>query len=493
MSENPLIQQVLERYKPIWALDHASSLMNWDLETYMPLSGSKPRGFAYAQLSLLRQERIVEGASLISQAEKLPELSDEERGILRVAKRDVDYYTKIPPSLLEDLERTGKEATVIWRDARKESDFSKFKPWLEKIVDLKRKEAEKLGYKRHPYDALLNKYEEELTAADVDVTFSELAPKLKRILNQVLSQGKFPPEHPLEAIRYDEEAMRRVNTEVLTILGMPDKTFRMDVSTHPFTTGIAVEDVRVTTRYEGRDFKETMFSVIHECGHALYELQINPALEYKPIGRISSLALHESQSRFWENMIGRSRAFAKLIYPMLKNNLQFLSGYSEEDVYKYFNIVRPNHIRVAADELTYNFHIILRYEAEKKLVGGEMSVSELPSFWNDKMEEYLGVRPKDDSQGLLQDIHWSNGDIGYFPTYSLGNVMAGMLFQTIQKDKELAEVVVHGELKEVRSWLKEHVHKLGSIYSPKELQRRLFGKAYDPQPLVKYLEDKYLA
>lgn len=493
MSKNPLIQQVLEKYKPIWALDHASSLLNWDLETYMPVDGSKPRGFAYAQLSLLRQERIVEGASLISQAEKLPGLSDEEKGILRVAKREVDYYTKIPPKLLEDLERTGKEATVVWRDARRKSDFSEFKPWLEKIVDLKRQEAEKLGYQGHPYNALLNKYEEELTVADVDGTFAKLAPDLKRILSKVLSEGKFPPKHPLEPIRYDEEAMRRVNAEVLTVLGMPDKTFRMDVSTHPFTTGIAMEDVRVTTRYEGKDFRETMFSVIHECGHALYELQIDPALEYTPTGRVTSLAVHESQSRFWENMVGRSRAFVKLIYPMLKKNLPFLSGYSEEDVYRYFNMVRPSPIRVAADELTYNFHIILRYEVEKKLIGGEVKVSELPSFWNSKMEEYVGVKPKDDAEGVLQDIHWGGGDIGYFPTYSLGNVIAGMLLQQIQREVKLADVVARGELKEVKMWLREHVHKLGSTYSPKELQKRLFGEAYNPEPFVKYLEDKYLA
>jgi carboxypeptidase Taq len=493
MSNNPLIQQVLEKYKPIWGLDHASSLLNWDLEVYMPTKGSKPRGFALAQLALMRQGHLVQEAGLISQAEKLTGLNDQEKGILRVVKKAVDYYSKIPPKLLEDLERTGKEATVVWRDARQKSDFSTFKPWFEKIVDLKRQEAEKLGYEGHPYNALLNKYEEELTVADVDRVFSKLVPELKRILSKVLSEGKFPLKHPLEQIRYDETAMRRVNTEVLSILGMPDKTFRMDISTHPFTSGIAIEDVRVTTRYEGTDFKETLYSVIHECGHAMYALQIDPAYEYTPLADITSLALHESQSRFWENVVGRCRAFTKLIYPILKKNLPFVSGYSEDDVYRYFNMVRPSPIRVAADELTYNFHIILRYELEKKLVGGEVSVSELPSLWKSKMEEYVGVKPEDDAHGVLQDIHWSSGDIGYFPTYSLGNVISGMIFQQIQKDMELADVVARGELKEIKAWLREHIHKLGSTYSPKELQKRLFGEAYDPQAFVKYLEGKYLA
>jgi carboxypeptidase Taq len=492
MSRNPLVQQVLEKYKPIWAIDHASSLLNWDLETYMPVDASKPRGFGFAQLALMKQERIVEAAGLLSEAEKLAGLSDQEKGILRVAKRDVDYYTKIPPKLLEDLERTGKEATVVWRDARRKSDFSMFRPWLEKIVDLKRKEAEKLGYEGHPYNALLNKYEEELTVADVDRTFSQLVPNLKGILSKVVSEGKFPAKHSLEPIRYEEDAMRRVNAAVLAILGMPDKTFRMDVSTHPFTTGIAVEDVRVTTRYEGTDFKETMFSLIHECGHALYELQLDPTFEYTPLCRVTSLAVHESQSRFWENVIGRSRAFVKLVYPILKKNLLFLSGYSEEDVYRYFNMVRPSPIRVAADELTYNFHIVLRYEMEKKMIDGDVSVSEIPSLWNEKMEEYVGVSPKDDAQGVLQDIHWSGGDLGYFPTYSLGNVIAGMLFQKIQKEMDLGGVVSSGSLGGVKTWLMQHIHMWGSTYSPKELQRKLFGEAYNPQPLVKYLEEKYL-
>ena len=492
MSSNPLIQQVLEKYKPVWGLDHASALLNWDVETYMPVDASKPRGYALAQLALIKQERIVEAAGLLSKAEELAGLSDYEKGVLRVAKRDVDYYTKIPPKLLEDLERTSKEATVAWRNARKKSEFTLFKPWLEKIVDLKKQEAAKLGYQGHPYNALLNKYEEELTVADVDKAFSQLIPNLKRILSQVLAEGKFLPKHPLEQIRYDEEAMKLVNAEVLKILGMPDKTFRMDVSTHPFTTGIAIEDVRVTTRYDGADFRETMFSLVHECGHALYELQIDPAFEYTPLARVTSLAVHESQSRFWENVIGRSRAFVKLVYPILKKNLPFVSGYSEEDVYEYFNLVRPSPIRVAADELTYNFHIVLRYETEKRLVGGDVAVSELPSFWSDRMEEYVGVRPKDDGEGVLQDIHWSGGDLGYFPTYSLGNIISGMLLQQILKDMDLDSVVADGELSTVKTWLKEHIHRWGSTYSPKELQRKLFGDAYNPEPFIKYLEHKYL-
>ncbi len=493
MSKSPLVQEVLEKYKPIWGLDHASSLLEWDLETYMPVSASKPRGFATAQLALMKQQRIVETAGLLAKAADLTGLSDYERGVLRVAKRDVDYYTKIPPKLLEDLERITKEATVVWREARKKSDFSMFKPWLEKIVDLKKQEAEKLGYVGHPYNALLDRFEENATVADVDRVFSTLLPELKQILRKVISERRFPSTHPLEPVRYEEDTMKRVNQELLQVLGMPEKTFRMDVSTHPFTTGVAIEDVRVTTRYEGTDFRETMFSVIHECGHAMYELQIDPAFEYTPVEHLTSLGLHESQSRFWENFVGRSKAFTKLVYPILKKNLPFVAGHSEEEVYKYFNMVRPSLIRVDADELTYNFHIMLRYELEKKLLAGELSVSDVPSVWSDKMVEYLGVRPKDDAEGALQDVHWSNGYVGYFATYSLGNVIGAMIFELIKKDLDLDNTVARGELGSVKQWLREHIHKWGAVYSPKELQEKLFGEAYNPQPLVKYLEHKYLA
>jgi carboxypeptidase Taq len=286
--------------------------------------------------------------------------------------------------------------------------------------------------------------------------------------------------------------MKRVNAEVLRILGMPEKTFRMDVSTHPFTSGIAVEDVRITTRYEGVNFKDTIYSVIHECGHALYELQTDPALEFTPLSRATSLGVHESQSRFWENVIGRSREFTKLIYPILKKHLPFLNGYSEEDVYRYFNMVKPSLIRVDADELTYNFHIVLRYEVEKKLIGGDLSVSEVPAYWNEKMEEFVGVRPKNDADGVLQDIHWSGGGIGYFPTYSLGNVIAGMIRNRIQKDIDLKETVKRAEIAAIKTWLKENIHKLGATYSPKQLQTKLFEETYNPQHLVTYLEQKYL-
>ncbi len=493
MSKNPAIEEIVERYKPIWALDHVGALLEWDMETYMPLGASKPRGFAQAQTALIKQKHITDMTELVTKTEKLSSLTDFEKGLLRVIRRDLDYFLKVPPQLIEDLQRTTTEGTVVWREARRKSDFTMFSGYLEKIVALKRQEAEKLGYEGHPYNALMNRFEEDLTTNDVDRVFSPLVPSLKRILSKVLAAGHFPSTHPLESVAYAEAAMRQVNVEVIKLLGMPEKTFRMDVSTHPFTTSMSIEDVRVTTRYEGKDFKESLYSTIHECGHAIYELQVDPSLDYTPLAKATSLGVHESQSRFWENFVGRSREFAKLVFPILKTNLPFVSGYSENDLFKYFNTVKPSLIRVDADELTYNFHIVLRYEIEKKLIGGEIEVSEAPSVWNDLMEKYVGVRPKNDAEGVLQDVHWGGGGFGYFPTYSLGNIIAGMFIHRIRKDLDFNGTVTNGELGKIRNWLKEKLHTYGAIYSPKDIQRRLFGEEYNPEWLVKYLEEKYAA
>lgn len=492
MLQNSLIMDIAEKYKPLWALDSVGSLLEWDMETYMPLDSSKPRGFTIAQTQLLRQEHMLQLTDLVSKAEKLTGLNDSETGFLRVLKRELDYYTKVPPKLLEDIVRTATEGTVVWREARKKSDFAMFEPYLEKMVGLKREEAEKLGYEGNPYNALMDRYEEELTTDDADRVFSPLRTELKPILTKTLTAGKFPRTHPLEEISYNENAMRRVNEDVLKLLQMPEKTFRMDVSTHPFTTSMAIEDVRITTRYEGKDFKASLYSTVHESGHAIYDLQIDPSLDYTPLARGTSLGVHESQSRFWENFIGRSREFIRRIYPSLKANLPFVAQYSEDEVYRYVNSAKPSPIRVEADELTYNFHIMVRYELEKKLISGEMEVPEAPSAWKDLMEKYVGVRPRNDAEGILQDVHWSGGMFGYFATYSLGNVIAGMFYNRIQKDLDLKTTVANGELGKVKDWLKERLHKYGATYSPKELQKRAFGETYNPQWLIKYLQEKYL-
>ncbi len=492
MARNPVVKEVLDRYAGVWALSHSMAVLGWDMETHMPESGAAPRGMATGQIAMMIQKATVEMRGLVSKGERQKSLSDEDKGILRELDRNIDYYVKVPPKLVNDIERVTTEATVAWRTARKKSDFKVFRPHLEKIVELKREVAEKLGYRKHPYNALLDLYEEGFTVSDADRVFASLIPGTKKVMEKVSKAGVYPSKHPLESVRYKTEDMERVNEGLIALLKMPGERFRMDVSTHPFTTQIAPDDVRITTRYEGVNFKSTMYSTIHECGHAIYGLNVGESLRYTPIGDGASYGIHESQSRFWENAVGRSREFVHLVYPLLKKNLSFISKYSEDEVYYYFNTVRKNFIRVDADELTYNLHIALRYDIEKKILAGDVKASELPSVWNDTFEEFFGIRPPNDAEGVLQDIHWSGGSLGYFPTYTLGNVVLGMIWHKMGDGRRIRESVTGGDVAPLRDWLRTNIHRYGATYTPKELQQRVFGEAYNPERLLSYFEHKFV-
>jgi carboxypeptidase Taq len=429
----------------------------------------------------------------VKKAEKIKRLDDVQKGIVRMMRRNLDYYLKVPPELVNEIQRVTTEATVVWRTARKKSQFKLFMPHLDKILQLNRKVAERLGYKGHPYNALLNQYEEGFTVKDADKVYSKLIPASKKLLSKVTAAGVYPSKHPLESTKYREEDMEAVNRGVLEMLHMPKDRFRMDISTHPFTIEIAPDDVRITTRYEGVNFKGSLFGTIHESGHALYGLGIDEKLAYTPVGDGASFGIHESQSRFWENVVGRSREFVKQVDPVLRKNLPFLTKYDRDDLYYYFNTVRKSFIRVEADELTYNFHTALRYEIEKKAIAGDVKASELPELWNDTFEEYLGMRPRNDAEGVLQDIHWSGGSFGYFATYTLGNVVLGMIWHKMRDGGLVHSAVSRGDLMKLRKWLQSNIHRYGSIYSPKALQERVFGESYNPEWLIKYLDNKFAA
>lgn len=484
--ENPTIREILDRYKQIWALRHASALMDWDVQTYMPPQGIEHRSIAIAQLSLLSQKFITDPSfiALVEKAEGA-ELNDYERGVVRVLKREIKYNTKIPPKLLEEITVTTQEATVAWREAREKSNFSLFRPRLEKIIELSRQVAEKLGYEKHPYNALLDLYEEGFTVADADAIFSKLVPSLRSIINR----QKMPPHSPLEDVKYERGPAEAMINDILRTMGYDFNRFRVDVSPHPFTIGLGPRDVRITVRYEGIDFKRVLFSAIHEGGHALYELQLDESLAMTPIFDGASMGIHESQSRFWENIVGRSKPFVEAMYPIMKKHLGFLNAYSPSDLYIYFNTVKPSLIRVDADEVTYNMHIAVRYELEKLMLTGEIKVSDLPELWNRKMEEYLGIHPSNDAEGVLQDIHWSQGSIGYFPTYTLGNLVAAMVGHFAGKLlDEVAELKFDG----LKAWLREKIHRYGATYDPKTLLKKSFGESYNPDYLINYLSRKYL-
>jgi carboxypeptidase Taq len=495
-SENPVINQILDAYKPIWSINHATSLLGWDFETYMPRKGAEERGVADSQLRLLYKEHLLnkDFVDLVESGKKQVSLNDVEKGIIRVLDRDITMEIKIPKELTEaeSLERI--KGNMAWRQARERSDFKMYEPHLKNMIEIKKQIAEKIGYEKHPYDALLDTYEEELTVADLDKVFGVLTPQIQRILKKLVDSGSpFCKESHLGKPKYDIQKVDELNREILTLLQYDMERFRMDISTHPFTEAIGLNDVRITTRYEGTDFKRSISSTIHEGGHALYDLQCDQSLSVTPVQGGSSLALHESQSRFWENIVGRSRPFVQLIAPLIRKQVSFANQATEEELYLYFNNVKPDYIRVDADEVTYNLHISIRYEIEKKIIGDELAVSEIPEFWNDRMEQLLGVRPTEDSQGVLQDTHWSSGLFGYFPTYTLGNLVSAIIASKMSKDlKDYEENIRKGDFKPVREWLRLKMHQHGSVYAPKVLLKNTFNEGYNPDYFVTYIENKYL-
>ena len=481
----------------MWSLNHAISLMGWDFETYMPRKGTEERGVADSQLHLLHKDLLLnkDFVGLVESAKKLESLNDLEKGIVRVLNREITKQMRIPKELTEaeSLERI--RGNMAWREAREKSDFMMYEPHLEKMIEIKKQIAEKIGYEEHPYDALLDSFEEELTVDELDNVFGALTPHLQKILKKLVDLGSpFLKESKLLKSKYDIRRVDELNHDILTLLQYDTKRFRMDVSTHPFTETMGLNDVRITTRYEGTDFKKSICSTIHEAGHALYDLQCDKSLSVTPLEGGSSLALHESQSRFWENIVGRSLPFVQLIAPLIRKQVSFANQETDDELYMYFNNVNADYIRVDADEVTYNLHIALRYEIEKKIFGDDLSISEIPEFWNDRMEQLLGVRPTKDSQGVLQDTHWSSGLFGYFPTYTLGNLVSAIIASKMRKDMEdYEEEIRRGNFKPIREWLRLKIHQYGSVYAPKVLLNKSLNEGYNPDYFVTYIETKYLA
>jgi len=484
--KNRIILRILDYYKNLWALSYASGVAHWDLETYMPPSGAAARGEALGRLSVIRQKMFLDQkfVDLIHQSQKIKDLTDAERGVVRILTRSLDFYEKIPSDFLEKFEMLTNTATVIWREAKERNSFKLFEPSLSKIFSMNREMAEYLGYSESPYDALLDQYEEGLTSNSVNQLFSEIRAPLQELLGKITSSKKYFKIHPLENAKYDKEKMQELNNKILKFLWADfEKNFRLDVSTHPFTTSFSNTDTRITTWYHKTDFARSILATVHEFGHALYDLQCDPDLEMTPIQGGSSLVIHESQSRFWENFVGRSESLIKKFLPDFESAVGH--QLSVEEVYSYFNKVAPSPLRVEADEVTYHFHIMLRFEIEKGLIEGKLKVKDLPEIWNTKMKEYLGIKPKNDSEGVLQDVHWSGGMVGYFPTYSLGTFLGAQWEQKMLNAK--CQMI---NIKKTETWLKEHVHQYGSTYTLQDLLAKN-KMQFDPTVNLKYLREKY--
>src|SRR3989344_1260990 len=493
---NSVIKELMEKYKTIWALSHFGSLAHWDLNTYMPEEGIESRAEALAKLAVLSQKMFLEKdfLSLIKKAENEKELNDYEKAVIRLLNRSLKYYQKLPPEFIEEFTKVTSEAHVAWKNAKEQDNFSLFAPFLEKIVELVRKKAELLGYEKHPYDALLDEYEEGLTTEESENFFSQIKEPLKNLISYIKKSPKYKEEHELEKHEYDREKIKAFANFILTYIHYNMKHLRIDLSPHPFSTYIGKGDHRITMRPKD-NFAKTYSSTMHEYGHALYDIQTHEDLHYSPIGGGTSLIIHESQSRFWENFIGKSKTFLASIYGEMKKINPEIEKYSIDDIYHYINLVKPSLIRTEADEVTYHIHIIIRFELEKALIEGKIKVSELPRIWKDKYQEYLGISPKTDKEGVLQDIHWSQGSIGYFPTYSMGTALSALWKKHIEKELGKIEDLVKTKegIRKIQDWLKEKMHQHGSAYLYNELLQKSTGESFSAKALLDYLEEKYKA
>ena len=472
----------------------AISLLHWDLEVYMPPKGAAARGQQIATLSAIAHRMLTD----VSMADALSELSEEgslsgdDAATVREIQHDYDTAAKLPESYVTKFAEEQNKAYHAWIDARERSDFKSFQPHLEILVDLLRQKADLMGYEGSPYNALLDEYERGMTAEEIKPIFSVLAERQSDLVEKIMQSPNQPDIAWLDQ-DWDAQAQWDFTLEVLKDMGYDFDAGRQDKSVHPFTTNFDVNDVRVTTRIHERELFSGLTGSIHEGGHALYEQGFLPGDQRTVLGQAASLGIHESQSRMWENMIGRSLPFWSHYESKVKGYYPGqLDSLDANDLFRAVNAVQPSLIRVEADECTYNLHIILRFEIEAALIEGAMTVAEIPEVWNSKMKEYLGLDVPSDAEGCLQDIHWSHGSMGYFPTYALGNLYAAQLFEQIETDlPNLWTDVGRGAFGALLGWLRTNVHELGRRKLAPEIVEKVTGKAPSSEPYLRYLESKY--
>jgi len=470
------------------ALSSAVAMMEWDQQTYMPKGGAEARAEHLGILSRMAHEAIVADETKAALESASPESEDDE-AMLRVVKRDIDLRTKLPAAFVEEKSRLGAIAHEKWVAARANDDFSGFAPILEQMFDLARQEAEYLGYTDDIYDALLDQYEEGATAKDVRDMFEAIKGSQVALIQAITAQ----PQVDDSALYGEwEEAKQREFTErIVKAIGFDFERGRQDTAAHPFCTGWSIGDIRLTTRFKPY-VGSAIFGSLHEAGHGMYEQGSPSNWDRTPLAGGVSLGLHESQSRLWENIVGRSRAFWSRFLPDLQATFPALAAFDTDGFYRAINKVEPSLIRVEADEVTYNLHILVRFEIESAILKNELAIADLPEAWNAKYEEYLGIRPTNNAEGCLQDVHWSGGAIGYFPTYSMGNLLSYQIWGALQKDvPDAEELIERGEFAPILGWLRENIYSQGRKYTPKELVLRATGKPMTAADYLDGLTSKY--
>ena len=482
-----------EKMRQIADVNYALALMFWDMETQMPSKGAGIRAQQIGTVSGVVHKMFVndEMCSLLKKLLEDKNLSEKQRKNIELTFKDFNKKKKYPAEFVETISKTTSEASVIWEKARKQKDFKLFQPHLEKIIELKRQECELLGYDDHPYNALLDNFEPDAKVKDLDVLFADVRKQMVEFVQMIASQSAIDNSF-LKTI-YSHQKQWDFGIDMLKQMGYDFEAGRQDLSAHPFTRNFNSCDVRITTRINENDFTSMLWSCIHEGGHALYEQGLDAEEYGLPSGHSISLGIHESQSRLWENHVGRSLSYWKANYGTLQKYFpQNLSNISLKEFYNSINRISPSLIRVEADELTYHSHILIRYEIEKGLMEGNIKVKDLPEIWNQKYKEYLDIEVPNDGVGVLQDVHWSHGLIGYFPTYSLGSFYAAQFFaKACEELPELEKNISSGNMMPLLNWLREKIHKHGRLYKAEELCKKITGKKLEFSYFMAYVEKKY--
>lgn len=471
------------------------SVLNWDQEVMMPSKGADKRAQQIATLAGIHHELSTDKTfgKLLLQLQKDTQLSDKQKRNVSESLAEYNRNKKYNTQFVQEMSKTISQAFNAWHKAKEESNFNLFAPFLEKLVTLKRQECELLGYENHPYNALIDLYEPETTVQELDVLFKEIRQQLVAFVKEIATTT----QHNDALMRkfYPKEKQLAYTETILTSMGYDFEAGRQDVSTHPFSTSFSSQDSRVTTRVNENNLSEILWSSIHEGGHALYEQGLDIEDYGLPSGTYLSLGIHESQSRLWENNVGRSLAFWNNQFPKLQAVFsENLASFSVADFYKAMNIVKPSLIRTSADELTYHFHVLIRYEIEKELIAGNIEVKDLPTIWNAKYKEYLNIDVPSDAKGVLQDIHWSHGSFGYFPTYSLGSFYAAQFYhKAAQEIENLEHKIEQGDFSELLTWLRINIHQHGRIYTANELCQKVTGEKLNFSYFMNYAKKKYSA
>ena len=500
MDTNGALERLKKLDRDIKTLKSIGEVLAWDQQVYMPERGVQARG---EQVALLAGELHSRGTNpeigdlldKLGASDENPmgseSLSDPDRRLVRAFYRDFSQATRLPAELMERFARVTTNAHAVWAEARRKDDFFLFEPHLGEIIGMVREMADRLGYDEHPYDAMIDQYEANMKTSDVASVFRELREGLVPLVRKIKEAGQVRGD--FLTAKYPADAQEAFGRKVLEAMNFDGNRTRLDVSVHPFTIAFGLDDVRITTRYDEEYFPTALFGTMHEAGHGLYELGYSRDFAGTRLADGASLGIHESMSRFWENVVGRGRAFWHRWFPVFKEMFPSqLDGVDLETFYKGVNKVEPSLIRVEADEVTYSLHVILRFELERMLIGNELNVADLPDAWREQSQDLLGIVPNNNASGVLQDVHWSAGLVGYFPTYALGNVYGLQFVSAMRRDMpQMDNDIRNGNLNGIREWLDGHIHAAGRSETPSEICQRVTGGPMSARPFLDYVTAKY--